>query len=366
LLSIPLIAGAQTNLTINGNAPLLKNGTKVMIERVKPRRFSDGKPETDSTFVESGRFEFKLVDDSGEYYFLTVGKHHARLYLQPGVANVTLADSSLVNVTIAGNLMADENDQFINQLKNNPINLEYHKVSLDYFSYAKKKNKDADTLATKRKKMDDLADLNDKQYTRLALDWIRIHPASFLNTYLLYSAYNGSEQTITEAEVKQVFATMPVNLTRNIWGRELKYRIDSLFVGSKAPEFAQADTACKLVKLSDFKGKYLLIDFWASWCVPCRADNPNIVKAVQQLDSSNFAILGISLDKEKGPWLKAIKQDGLNWTQLSDLRQWGNGVSMKYYVYDIPANYLIDPNGKIVAKNIKGDELLATLKKLIK
>jgi peroxiredoxin len=100
--------------------------------------------------------------------------------------------------------------------------------------------------------------------------------------------------------------------------------------------------------------------------VPCRAESPNIVKVSQQLGSRNFAILGISLDSERAPWLRAIKQDGLNWLQLSDLEFWRNNVSVKYYVYDIPANYLIDPNGMIIAKNINGDELLATIKKLIK
>ena len=331
LLSISRIASSQNNLIINGNAPLIKDGTKIMIMRVLPRRFSDRKPETDSTLVKNNRFEFRLMDDNGEYYFLTVGKYNARLYLQPGIANVTLSDSVLANVTIAGNLMADEYDQFKNQLTNNPVYLEWRKAGLDYRDYknsAGHKKIDADTLAAKRKKLDELAELDNKQYGRLALDWIQIHPNSYLNAYLLYSAYNQSEQTIPEAEVKRLFSAMPANITHNVWGQELKYRIDSLFIGGKAPDFAQADTNGKPVKLSDFKGKYVLIDFWASWCMPCRAENPNIVKAAQHLARRNFTIVGISLDKERSPWLHAIKQDGLNWLQLSDLGFWDNNVSV--------------------------------------
>jgi peroxiredoxin len=366
LLSISRIASSQNNLIIKGNAPLIKDGTKIMIERVMPRRFSDMKPQMDSAVVKNNRFEFKLKDNNGEYYFLTRGKFSTRLYLQPGIANVTLSDSILVNVTISDNLMADENNQFTNQLINDHIYLEFRKVSRDYNSYAKNKNIDADTLAAKRKKQDELTEHFNKQYCKLVFDWIQIHPNSYLNTYLLYSAYNQSEQIISEAEVKRVFSAMPVNIADNVWGRELKYRIDSLLVGGKAPDFAQADNSGKIVKLSDFKGKYVLVDFWASWCLPCRAENPNIVKASQQLSMRNFTVLGISLDKEKDSWLHAIKQDSLNWPQLSDLGYWGNNVSVKYYVYDIPANYLIGPDGTILAKDLHGDNLIGTLNKLIK
>lgn len=366
LLSIPRIASSQNNLIIKGNAPLIKDGTKIMIRRVMPRRFSDMKPEMDSAVVKNNRFEFKLKDDNGEFFFLTRGKYNTRLYLQPGTANVTLSDSMLVNVTISGNLMADENNQFTNQLINDPVYLELRKVSRDYYSYAKNQKKDADTLAAKEKKRDELNDLFNKQYGKLVFDWIQIHSNSYLNTYLLYSVYNQPEQIISDAEVKRVFSAMPVNITDNIWGRELKYRIDSLFVGSKAPDFAQADTNGKIVKLSDFKGKYVFVDFWASWCLPCRAENPNIIKASQQFAMRNFMVLGISLDKAKNPWLHAIKQDGLNWPQLSDLEYWNNKVSVKYYVYDIPANYLIGPDGTILAKNLRGDDLITMLGKFIK
>ncbi|MES2111863.1 MAG: TlpA disulfide reductase family protein [Bacteroidota bacterium] len=353
-------------MTINGQAPLIKDGTKITIRRVKPRRFSDRKPETDSAFVKNNSFEFKLKDDGGEFYDLTIGKRHTRLYLQPGTAKVTLADSLLANVTITGNLMADENKQFTNQLANDPVFLEYNKVNRDYSSYKRKKGKNADTLAAKEKRREELDELTNRQYEKLVLTWIQAHPNSYLNAYLLYNTYNQPEQIDIEAKIKRIFSAMPPNITHNVWGRELKYKIDSLFVGGKAPDFAQADTSGKPVKLSDFRGKYVLVDFWASWCVPCRAENPAINKASQQLGKSDFTILGISLDSEKASWLKAIRQDGISWTQLSDLGLWDNNVSVKYYVYDIPANFLIDPNGVIIAKNIKGDELLPTLKKMIK
>ncbi|GAA4102820.1 TlpA disulfide reductase family protein [Mucilaginibacter panaciglaebae] len=365
LLLLAQVAFSQNNLIIKGKAPLLKDGTKINIEKIKPRRFA-AKTEVDSTYVKGHQFEFRLKNNNGEYYDLTINKYHTRLYLQPGMASVTLADSLLRNVTVSNNLMADENNQFLNQVVNDSVYLAYRKINADYSRYARNKKINKDTLAANRIKRDELLELFNKEYGRLVLEWIRIHPASYLNSYLLYNAHNQSEQSISEEEVKHVFAAMPINIKHNIWGSELKYRIDSLFVGGNAPDFAQADTNGKIVKLTDFKGKYVLIDFWASWCLPCRAQNPAVLKVSQQLAMRNFTILGISLDSRKDSWLRAIKQDGLNWTQLSDLRYWGNGVSVNYYVYDIPANYLIDPNGKIIAKNINSDVMLSTLKRIIK
>ena len=137
-------------------------------------------------------------------------------------------------------------------------------------------------------------------------------------------------------------------------------------VGSMAVDFTQADTASKPVSLSQFKGKYVLIDFWASWCRPCRAENPNVVSAYQTYKDKNFTVLGVSLDQQKANWVQAINADKLTWSHVSDLQYWNNAVAKIYGIQSIPANILIGPDGKIIGKDLRGEDLQQKLKELLK
>lgn len=131
----------------------------------------------------------------------------------------------------------------------------------------------------------------------------------------------------------------------------------SAWIGKQAPNFTLPDTEGGAVSLSQFRGRYVLVDFWASWCVPCRDENPNVVNAYNKFKSKNFTVLGVSLDRSRDAWLKAISDDRLNWTHVSDLRQWQSMVVPLYSIQGIPFNVLVDPDGKIVAENLRGDGL---------
>jgi peroxiredoxin len=138
------------------------------------------------------------------------------------------------------------------------------------------------------------------------------------------------------------------------------------WVNKPAPDFTLPDVTGKAVSLSSFKGKYVLVDFWASWCGPCREENPNVVKAYQQFSNKNFTVLGVSLDREKEPWLKAIKNDGLSWTHVSDLKFWDSMVVPLYGFDGIPYNVLIDPNGVIIGEGLRGADLENKLREVVK
>jgi peroxiredoxin len=200
---------------------------------------------------------------------------------------------------------------------------------------------------------------------QLAKAYAAAHPSSYVAVLEIreYFSYNPDAD-----ELQGIYNAFSPEIRASRQGQLLKQTLDAALltgIGRPAPAFTQPDTKGNPVALSSFTGRYVLVDFWASWCSPCREENPNLLHAWRKYHSKGFTVLGVSLDDKKKDWLEAVGKDGLPWTQVSDLKGWKNEAAKLYGIEGIPMNYLLDKNGKIVGKELRGDDLEKKLHEIV-
>jgi len=318
----------------------------------------------DSTFIVNGSFDFKgkilnptaavLVIDKFGFGLNTLDTTSDNLtfYIDKGVFEINSKDS-LSKAKITGSKINDDNKKLLAQLQ--PLIDKAKKLKADQDAASPAQQNTAEfqnALQAKHK------ELQIEQKATLKM-FILGNPDSYLSLLALYSVAGPSPDP---TEIDPLYDALSPDLKNTETAKVFKKSLDALrntAIGVTAPDFTQNDVNGVPVKLSSFRGKYVLLDFWASWCGPCRQENPNVVKAYNKYKDKNFTIVGVSLDRPNGKndWLAAIKNDGLTWTEVSDLKFWNNQVAGLYSITSIPANFLIDPNGKIIARDLRGDDL---------
>lgn len=336
LCAIVWLSSCQSSSTrvvhISGKISGLETGS--LVSCIRPAASQDSAETVTTTVQDGGKFSLDVPVKAGrgDWYYIWIGatpqpRTQVSLYLDSGEVEIKGHDGGFERADYSGS-----------------------KRTLEYQDFQKR------VIDRKNSSPQDI------------INWIAAHPASAVGTALL-DGFRSTGVLPTDSVITLFSRRSPAALD-NLPAQRLKAWIKTtgnVALLKQAPLFSMPDTAGKLVSLKDFRGKYVLLDFWASWCGPCRAENPNVVKAYQQFKDKGFTVLGVSLDQPgaKSSWLAAIQHDGLNWTQVSDLNYFSSAAAKQYHIESIPANFLIDPKGNIIARNLRGEALQKKLAEVL-
>jgi len=319
----------------------------------------EGGELVDSAFLnEDAEFRFKRSTPSAQFYSLMVSDRNYFLVLQNGEKvdfSANLEDPK-GDYQIEGSATSGKIKAF------SEINAHYgaifKEIEGEFQMQMAKRPADEDSI---RKALLGKYQTNMDAFSKAVLDFANKNKDNLAGFYAINSLDPTNYEREMMAYAEAIKDKFPGNQAVNEFVAHMA-ELKPLSIGHKAPDFELMDPKGKTVKLSDFRGKYLLVDFWASWCVPCREENPNVVEQYQHYKDKNFTILGVSLDNDQAAWIKAIQDDHLDWTQVSDLQAWNSKAVELYKVSAIPASFLLDPDGVIIAKNLRGTALADFLK----
>jgi len=311
----------------------------------------------DTAIVENGKFRFKGIIETPDIYYIGIDEaRFVGFFNEASEIKITFNIDSLNKPEVEGSVSDNEYRKYLKTMD------EYQSSQIGIYTRYNEaaRTKDSAQMKLIEKEMEDL----DAKQKLILVDYIKNNPSSFVSPYI---AMRHSYE-LDLADLRNIISSLDSKVKKSSFSVMLEERIailESVEVGKMAPDFTMNDPEGNPITLSSMRGKVILIDFWASWCGPCRKENPNVVAAYKKFSSKGFDIIGVSLDRDATSWKSAIASDNLTWTHVSDLQYWNNAASKKYGVMSIPSNVLLDKNGVIIARNLTGEALTKKLEEVL-